>query len=245
MSATKVAIVTGGGSGIGMATSKRLAKDHIVAVVYSRSIEGAERTVREILANGGTAFTVQADISVEADVIRLFEVVKEKCGRIDVVVNNAGIGHMKPFAEIPMEDYDRIFGVNARGTFMMCREAARHVENSGRIINISTGATKSNRPGHALYCASKSAIEGFSKVLARELGPRGISVNIVSPGMTDTPMLEGGDAEALRRYGANMSAMRRCGESEDIADAIAAIVSEDCRWITGQNISVCGGLNIY
>lgn len=241
----KVAIVTGGGSGIGMATSRRLAKEYSVVVVYSRSKDGADAVVGEICESGGSAVAIQADVAVEHDVHDIFRSVKDKFGRIDVVINNAGIGYLRAVAETPMEDYDRIFGVNSRGTFMMCREAARYLEDGGHIINISTGATKSNMPGQALYTASKLAVEGFSKVLARELGHRQISVNVVSPGMTDTPMLKGGDAEALRRYGAKASVMQRCGEPEDIADAIAAFISNDCRWITGQNISVCGGMNIY
>lgn len=244
MKGTRVAIVTGGGTGIGQATCKRLARDFIVVVVYSRSADAANSTVKNITDSGGKACAMQADISVESEVIKLFESVKEKYGRIDIVVNNAGIGHLKPFEEISMDEYDYIFNTNTRGTFMMCREAARVMENSGRIINISTGATKSNSSGQALYTASKIAVEGFSKVLARELGPRGIAVNVVSPGMTDTPMLEGGNPEKLRQYGAKAAAMQRCGEPEDIADAIAALVSEDCRWITGENISVSGGMSI-
>ncbi|MBA6413359.1 SDR family oxidoreductase [Parahaliea sp. F7430] len=244
MKGARVAIVTGGGTGIGQATSKRLADEYAVVVVYSRSADGANNTVKAIVDRGGKACAMQADISVESEVIKLFEVVKEQYGRVDVVVNNAGIGHLKPFQDISMEEYDYIFNINTRGTFMMCREAARVMEDSGRIINVSTGATKSNASGQALYTASKIAVEGFTKVLARELGPRGIAVNVVSPGMTDTPMLEGGNPEKLRQYGAKAAAMQRCGEPEDIADAIAALVSDDCRWITGENISVSGGTSI-
>lgn len=240
----KVAVVTGGGTGIGSAICKRLAREYSLVVVYSRSADGANAVVKEITDGGGVACAKQADISVEAEVMELFRFVKAEYGRVDVVINNAGIGHMKPFAEISMAEYDHLFNINARGTFMMCREAARTIEDHGRIINISTGATKSNMPGMALYTASKIAIEGFSKVLAKELGPRGITVNIVSPGMTDTPMLEGGDAEALKRYGAQAAAMKRCGQPEDVADAVSALVSHDCRWITGQNISVSGGSTI-
>jgi len=148
---------------------------------------------------------------------------------------------MKSFADIPMSHYDYTFNTNARGTFMMCREAARQIEDHGRIVNISTGATVANPRGMALYVGSKMAVEGFTKVLARELAPRGITVNAVSPGMTDTPMLLGGDADALRKYGAASAAMRRLGTPEDIADAVAALVSNDGRWITGQVLHVDGG----
>lgn len=240
----RVAIITGGGTGIGAATCMRLAQTHAVVVVYSNSVAGAEEVASRIAAAGGTAVAERADISVEQDVIGLFKRVLDRFGRVDVVINNAGIGHLKPMKDIVMEEYDRLFNINARGTFMMCREAAKCIEDNGRIINISTGATTANSYGQSLYTASKIAVEGFTKVLARELGARGVAVNVVSPGMTDTPMLEGGDAEALRRYGAQAAAMRRCGAAEDIADAIAALVSTDGRWITGQNIGVNGGMTI-
>ena len=143
---------------------------------------------------GGIAFAQRADIASEADVQALFAAVRQRYGRVDVVINNAGIGHMKPFRDVSMEAYDRIFATNARGTFMMCREAAR-----------------------------------------------GITVNIVSPGMTDTPMLLGGDPGMLRKIGASLAAMKRLGQPEDVADGVAALVSHDGRWITGQNIHVDGG----
>lgn len=240
--AVRVAIVTGGGTGIGRAISLRLARDGLrVVVVWSRSAEGARQTVTDIEAQGGAAFAHQADIAREDDVLALFAATKARYGRIDVVINNAGIGHMKPFRDIRMEAYDHIFSVNARGTFMMCREAARCIEDGGRIVNISSGITVSNSEGMALYAGSKAALEAFAKVLARELAPRGITVNIVSPGMTDTPMLEGGDAALLRKVGASMAAMKRLGQAEDVADGVAALVSSDGRWITGQNIHVDGG----
>ncbi|CAB1370203.1 SDR family oxidoreductase [Denitratisoma oestradiolicum] len=238
----RVALISGGGTGIGRAVSLRLARDGFAVVVgYSRSAVGAEETVRQIEAAGGKAWACKVDVTVEDEVVAFFAAAKAHYGRVDVVINNAGIGHMKPFADIPMSHYDFTFNVNARGTFMMCREAARHIEDNGRIINLSTGATVANTAGMALYVASKMAVEGFTKVLARELAPRGITVNAVSPGMTDTPMLEGGDAEALRKYGAASAAMRRLGQPEDIADGIAALVSSDGRWITGQVIHVDGG----
>lgn len=238
----RVAIVTGGGTGIGRAVCLRLARDGLrVVVAYARSAEGAAQTVAAIEAAGGSAFVQRADIASEADVQALFAVARERYGRVDVVINNAGIGHMKPFRDIGMEAYDRIFATNARGTFMMCREAARCIEDGGRIVNISSGITVANSEGLALYAGSKAALEAFAKVLARELAPRGITVNIVSPGMTDTPMLEGGNAEMLRKVGASLAAMKRLGQPEDVADGVAALVSNDGRWITGQNVHVDGG----
>lgn len=238
----RVAIVSGGGTGIGRAICQRLARDGLrVVVAHARSATGARQTVEGIAAAGGEACALQADIRVEAEVQALFAATRERYGRIDVVINDAGIGHMKVFRDVDMAAYDRLFAVNARGTFMMCREAARCIEDGGRIVNISSGITVANSEGMALYAGSKAALEAFAKVLARELAPRGITVNIVSPGMTDTPMLEGGDAAMLRKVGASLAAMKRLGQPEDIADAVAALVSNDGRWITGQNIHVDGG----
>jgi 3-oxoacyl-[acyl-carrier protein] reductase len=237
-----VALVTGGGTGIGRAVCLRLAKEGFSVVVgYVKSAAGAGETVAAITAAGGNAFTQPVDVTVEDQVIGFFAAAKARYGRVDVVINNAGIGHMKRFADIPMSHYDYTFNTNARGTFMMCREAARQIADGGRILNISTGATVANPAGMALYVASKMAVEGFTKVLARELAPRGITVNAVSPGMTDTPMLLGGDVEALKKYGAASAATGRLGQPEDIADGIAALVSADGRWITGQVIHVDGG----
>ncbi len=240
--ARHVALITGGGTGIGRAIALRLARDGLAVVVgFSRSAEGAAETVAAIERAGGAAFPHRVDITSEDDVAGFFAAAKSRYGRVDVVVNNAGIGHMKAFADIPLSHYDHTFNTNARGTFLMCREAARQIEDHGRVINLSTGATVANPERMALYVGSKMAVEGFTKVLARELAPRGITVNAVSPGMTDTPMLLGGDAEALRKFGAASAAMRRLGQPEDIADAVAALVSNDGRWITGQVLHIDGG----
>lgn len=240
--AAPVAIVTGGGTGIGRAICLRLARDGLrVVVAYAHSTAGAEETVARIQASGGTAFAFCADITDEAAVIDLFAAAQTRYGQIDVLINNAGIGHMKPFAETSLHAFDRIFGLNARGTFTMLREAARCLQDGGRIVNITSGITSANPECMALYAGSKAAVATFSKVLARELAPRQITVNCISPGMVDTPMLEHGDAETLRMVGAKLAAMQRLGQPEDIADAVAMLVSSDGRWITGQNIHVDGG----
>ncbi len=236
------AVVTGGGTGIGAAICRALAfAGHPVLVVWSRSRDGALATVSAILEAGGEASEQCTDIGDEEQVAQLFRVCLDRYGRPTVVVNNAGIGHMAAVADTSTEDYEHLFAVNSRGSFFMCRQAAQHVADGGAIVNISTGLTAASGAGMGLYTASKMAMEGLSKALAHELGARGVRVNCVSPGMTDTPMLERGDAEALREYGCRTAAMRRCGEPEDIADAVAALVSTAGRWITGQNIHVDGG----
>lgn len=241
----RIALVSGGGTGIGRAICQRLARDGLhVVVAYGHSQQAAAETVASITASGGIASSLKADIREEAEVAALFKATLERHGQLDVLINNAGIGHLCAFKDTSMADYDRLFAINARGSFMMCREAARCLRDSGRIINISSGITVANSAGMALYAGSKAALEAFAKVLARELAPRGITVNNVLPGMTDTPMLESGDAPMLRKVGAKLAAMQRLGQPEDIADAVAALVSNDGRWITGQNIHVDGGTNI-
>ncbi len=236
------AIVTGGGTGIGAAICLALAAlGHPVLVGWSRSKDGALNTVSSLLAAGGEGSEQCVDIVEEAQVEQLFQVCLARYGRPAAVINNAGIGHMANVADTSTADYERIFSVNARGTFFMCRQAAKQLADGGALINISSGITVASAAGMSLYTASKMAMEGFSKALAHELGSRGVRVNCVSPGMTDTPMLEQGDAQALREYGRRIAVMARLGEPEDIADAVAALVSPAGRWITGQNIHVDGG----
>ena len=236
------AIVSGAGTGIGAAVAVRLAADgYAVLAVYRGSEDGARRTVQTIEKAGGTASMQRADVAVRADVEAAFARCLELFGNVAVVINNAGIGHMAPLAEITDEDYNRIFDTNTRGVFHMCREAARHIGDAGSIVNISTGMTVSSMAGMALYTASKMAVEGFTKTLAHELGPRGININSVSPGLTDTPMIAGMDRGTIDKLGQEQSVMRRIGQPEDVAAAVSILVSPDGHWITGQNIHADGG----
>ena len=233
----KIALVTGASRGIGRAIALRLACDGASVVVnYAGNAE--------VESFEGQALAVQADVSKLADVERLFDSTLEMFGRLDVLVNNAGVIFNKPVAEVTEEEFDRIFAINVKGTFFACQQAARRMADGGRIINLSysTTARALMLPTYGAYVATKGAIEPFSQVLARELGSRDITVNVVSPGPTDTELFSQGKTEEDIERFAQMAALGRLGQPEDIADVIAFLASNQARWVTGQNIRVNGGI---
>ena len=237
----KVAIVTGASRGIGRAIAQRLAKDGASLVInYGRSADEAKELVSTIEADGGQALAVQADISQVADIRRLFQETLARFGKLDILINNAGVAIYKPLAEATEEDFDSTFALNAKGTFFALQEAVRHIADNGRIVSISTGGTVLGSAGGSFYSGSKAAVEQFTKALAKEIGDRGITVNVVSPGFTDTEMLA--KNPQFKEMGAKMSPLGRLGQPEDIADVVAFLVSEKGRWITGQNIEAGGGV---
>jgi 3-oxoacyl-[acyl-carrier protein] reductase len=239
----KVALVTGASRGIGRAIAMRLAQDGAAVVAnYAGSTKLAQETVSLIERAGGKAVSVQADVSKIGDVKRLFDACFEKFRRLDILVNNAGMMFTKPVVEVGEEEFDRIFAVNVKGAFFCCQEAAKRMAEGGRIINLSSSTTALMLPGYAAYIATKGAVEQFSHVLAKELGPRKITVNVVSPGPTDTELFSQGKSEEQKQRFAQMAALGRLGQPQDIADVVALLVSEDARWITGQNIRANGGL---
>ncbi len=239
--AGKVAVVTGASSGIGRGIAERLAQDGATVVVnYGKSAGKAKEVVTGIESRGGNAFALQADMSQVNDIRRLFQRSMERGGRVDVVVTNAGMFWQKPVSEVTEDEFDAMFALNTKGTFFTLQEAARQVADGGRIVNISTAATAMSFPGAAVYCGSKAAGEQFTKTLAKELGPRGITVNTVSPGFTDTDMLSK-DVQ-FREWCKNMSPLGRLGQAKDIADLVAFLVGEQGGWITGQNIQAGGGI---
>ena len=241
--AGKVALVTGASRGIGRAIALRLAKDGAAVVVnYSGSAQQAEEVVAEVMRIGGKAVAVQADVSKVADVRRLFDATFTNFGRLDVLVNNAGLLLTKPVAEIGEEEYDRLFAVNVKGTFFCCQEAVKRMGTGGRIVNFSSSTTVLMLPGYAAYVATKGAVEQLSHVLAKEVGARGITVNVVSPGPTDTELFSQGKTEEQKQMYARMAALGRLGVPEDIADAVSMLVGPDAGWVTGQNLRVNGGL---
>jgi 3-oxoacyl-[acyl-carrier protein] reductase len=239
----KAALVTGASRGIGRAIALRLAQDGgSVVVNYSGSAEAAQRVVAEIEAAGGRAVAVQADVSKPADVERLFDETVRHFGRLDILVNNAGVFFTKPLVEVGEAEFDRIFAVNVKGTFFACQEAAKRLSDGGRIVNFSSSTTAMMLPRYSAYVATKGAVEQLSHVLAKELGPRGITVNVVSPGPTDTELFSSDKTEEDKRRFAQMAALGRLGQPQDIADVVAFLASDDARWITGQNIRTNGGI---
>jgi 3-oxoacyl-[acyl-carrier protein] reductase len=239
----KVALVTGASRGIGRAIAVRLGRDGASVIVnYSGNAEAAREAVAAVQAAGGRAVAVQADVGKVAEIERLFNETIRQFGRLDILVNNAGSMFNKPLADVTEEEYDRIFAVNVKGAFFACQQAARRMADGGRIVNFSSSTTALMLPTYSAYVAAKGAVEQFSHVLAKELGPKGITVNVVSPGPTDTDLFGQGKTEQDKQRFAQMAALGRLGRPEDIADVVAFLASDEARWITGQNIRANGGL---
>ncbi len=237
----KVAIVTAASRGIGRSIAERLGSEGASVVVnYLQNAKMAAEVVSAIEASGAHALAVQADMGTVADVRRLFRESLEHFGRLDVLVSNAAVFQPRPIAEVSEEEFDAAFALNAKGTFFTFQEAARRMADGGRIIYISSCSTAMNLPGVAVYVGSKAASEQFARALAKELGGRGITVNTVSPGFTETDMLPP-DPE-WRKMGAQMSVFGRLGQPEDIADVVMFLVGEQGRWVTGHNVQACGGV---
>src|SRR6266498_5580277 len=235
----KNALVTGSSRGIGRAIAERLAADEAAVVVnYTHSPQQAREVVDGIKARDGKASAIQADVSKPAEVRRLFDETEKQVGPLDIVVANAGVYLSKPLVEYTEADYDHVFNINTRGVFFTLQEAARRVRDGGRIIAISTGGTKMMFPNSALYLGSKAAVEQFARSLSRELGPRNVTVNVLSPGFTDTDMLP----DQYREYGASLSPFNRVGTAKEVADVAAFLASDAAGWVTGQNVQAGGGV---
>lgn len=240
----KISIVTGGTRGIGRAIAERLAQDGASVVVnYAHSADKAKEVVSTIEAGGGKALAVQADISQVADIRHLFQATIDHFGHLDILVNNAvKAGAFKPLAEVTEAEFDEQLGLNARGTFFALQEAARRMADGGRIVNISSAITVNYAPlGASVYSGSKAAVEQFTIALAKELGGRGITVNAVLPGTTDTEGFRKTAPPDVQTQAAQMSPLGRIGQPRDIADVVAFLVSDQARWLTGQKILATGG----
>lgn len=237
----KVALVTGGSRSIGAAIARRLAADGArVAITYSASPGKAAEVVRSIETEGGTALAIKADAGDPAAVRAAVAKTVEALGGIDILVNNAGLGLGGPIEEIAFETYERMIAVNVTGVFVATQEAVRHMKSGGRIIQIGSSMTRyAAFPTASLYTLTKGAVAGFNRSLVRDLGPRGITVNTVHPGPTDTDMNpDGGPVSKI--VGPGM-AIGRYGKPQEIASVVAFLASPEAAFVTGADIVADGG----
>lgn len=239
----KIALVTGGSRGIGRAIAKRLGNDGAqVAVQFNANEEAAQEVVSAIEGVGGHAFTLQANLGDIESVRRLWQAFDNRCAGLDILVNNAGDAKFAPLVEVGEAEFDAIFNLNVRGLFFNTQEAACRMRPAGRIINISSGITRANVAGGAVYSGSKAAVEAFTRSWAAELGTRGITVNTVSPGMTETDLMRSVTPDEMLDGIIKQTPLGRLGQPADIADVVAFLCSEDARWITANNLLANGGV---
>ncbi|MBB6501184.1 SDR family oxidoreductase [Pedobacter cryoconitis] len=239
----KVILVTGASRGIGASIAHKLAAAGAKVIVnYAGGKEAAEQTVNEIRQQGGDAIALQADVSNSEAVKALFDASIEQYGRIDVLVNNAGIMITKLLKDTTDEDFARQFDVNVKGTFNTMREAATRLADNGSIINFSTSVNRIMLPAYSTYVATKAAVEQLTRVFSKEVGSRGINVNSISPGPTNTELFTNGKPQEVIDRLASLSAFNRIGEPEDIARVVSFLAGDDAKWITAQNIGVNGGM---
>jgi len=243
MTASRVAVVTGGSRGIGRAVAERLAGDGVaVAVGYAESSDTARDIVARVRSAGGTAVALRVDVADAEQVAALFDQVESEFGGVDVVVTSAGIMRTALIAEATDKDFADQVAVNIRGTFNALREAARRVRDGGRIVTLSSTTLALNAPGYGIYNATKGAVEGLTRVLAKEVGSRGITVNTVAPGPVETELFLTGKSTSDVERLAGLAPQHRIGQPGDIADAVALLVSRDARWISGQVVRVNGAV---
>ncbi|NUT90961.1 MAG: SDR family oxidoreductase [Saccharothrix sp.] len=234
----RTALVTGASRGIGRAIALRLAADGLRVVVHYARDEVAAKEV--VAAAGGGAFAVRASLPDEVDA--LFADLPE----LDVVVNNAGIGLPKPIEDVTPDEFDEVFGVNVRAPFFVVQRALELMREGGRIVNISSGVTRIAFPEGIAYSMTKGALDTFTRTLAQHLGPRGITVNTVAPGVVDTDVNAGwlrGNPAAEAGVAAR-TALGRVGRPGDVADVVSFVASEDARWVTGAWIDATGGAHL-
>ena len=245
----RVAIVTGGASGIGLAIAERLAADGNAVAVFDRDGVAADAAAAKIAATGAPAMGVAVDVTDRSQIDAGVASVHGELGRPTILVNCAGLDGFDPFLSISAEKWDRILAVNLTGTFDCCQAVVPHMIEAGwgRIVNISSSSAHSGQPLMTHYVAAKAGVIGFTKALALELGPKGITVNTIPPGFIDTPMLRRSEAKGLLGDGVEVHAkntpVRRVGRPEDIAAMCAFLVRDEASYITGQVLGVNGGRN--
>ncbi|HEU4439007.1 MAG TPA: 3-oxoacyl-[acyl-carrier-protein] reductase [Methylomirabilota bacterium] len=243
--AGKVAIVTGGSRGIGLAIARSLADDGASVVVSGRDAARLEAAVKELESLGGAALAVTADAAKREDVDRLVEVTRERFGRIDVAVNNAGITRDQLLVRMKDDDWDQVLDTNLRGVFLMTRAVGKVMmrQRSGRIINIASTAGAMGNPGQVNYSAAKAGVIGLTKAAARELAHWNILVNAVAPGLIETDMAAAIPAEA-REAMLQQVPLKRIGQGREVAEVVRFLAGEGASYITGQTIHVNGGLYV-
>jgi len=239
--AGKVALITGGSRGIGAAIARRLARDGAaVAITYANAEQKADEVVRAIESAGGRAVAIRADSGDAGAVKHAVAETVRTLDRLDVLVNNAGIAVVAPLDQFSLDDFDRMVAVNVRAVFVAVQEASRHMSEGGRIITIgSVNADRIPFPGGGVYAMTKAAVAGLTRGLARDLGPRGITINNVQPGPIDTDMnpADGPLAEAMKGW----TALARYGRGEEIADMVAYLAGPEAGFVTGASLTIDGG----
>lgn len=239
----KIAVVTGASKGIGAGIAKALgAAGATVVVNYASSKADADAVVAQIQGQGGKAVAIQADISQSADVVRLFDTVKADFGSLDILVNNAGVAVFQMIEDLTEDAFHQQFNLNVLGYLLAVREAVKLLGPSGSIINISSILSTDPYLASSVYSATKGAVDTLTFALARELGPRGIRVNSILPGHTNTPATEGNFAGAFGEQLIAGTPLGRFGEPEDIAPLAVFLASDDSHWVTGESIRASGGV---
>lgn len=240
----KVAIITGSSRGIGRAIAEQLSDLGAKVIVnYSSSPDEAAAVVEAIIQKGGDAIAVHADLGKVHEIEEMFAKALARFGRVDILINNAAVMITNPLAEVTEAEYDKQFAVNVKGIFFACQQAMKHMENNGRIVNISTAGTKLMFPEMSVYTGTKGAVEQLTRQLAKEFGPKQITINAVAPGPVFTEHFKEGKTEEEIEFMKSMNAFGRIGIPEDIANVIEFLVSDQSQWVTGQTLHVNGGLN--
>lgn len=240
----KVAIVTGGARGIGRAIVETLVADGAKVVVnYGHSKEAADELIRHIEQNGGQALAVRADVGKVADLRTLFQATIERFGRIDILVNNAGVMTTRPIGQITEEIFDREYATNVKSVYFACQLAAQFMAEGGHIVNFSSSILGLMVPTYSLYAGTKGAVEQITRQLAKEFGPKRITVNVIAPGPINTPLFTNGKSEEQIEFFKHQIAFGRLGETDDVAKVVRFLASDDASWITGQTLRTNGGFS--
>jgi NAD(P)-dependent dehydrogenase (short-subunit alcohol dehydrogenase family) len=249
----RTALVTGGSRGIGRAISMRLAREGaLVAVHYGHDEAAAARTVKEIETDGGRAFAIHAELGVPGDATTLWTAFDRGLAGyapdaepgLDILVNNAGITLPRPIEQVTEEDYERVFAINTKAPFFVLQQGLHRLRDGGRIINVSSAATRFAYPSIIAYCMTKSALDHLTISLAVQLAPRNITVNAVAPGFTETEINPTLKDPHIRQALSAHSVFNRLGAPADIADVVAFVAGDDARWVTGQLLDATGGVHL-